>query len=337
MERVCYLNITPAEVVRSLYYNKENQSMITVSVYRTDNFSSLRCRTTPLELIAKGQADAGVALFEEESLRWPGFVEFDEVNGKVLTYSAASKTYKVWDLAKYELLYEINDPKVQEIKISPGIMLFVYARTNSHVPLKIVNIETGEPLKEFKHLLHRHKPIDFIEQFNEKLLVKQENENLQIVDVETSAIHEVSQTEFVTPSAFVFLYNNQMFLTFHNSSIAVWNFKGELVTRFDDHDLLFRDTHSNNIYINSKQDTIISYCKQNAGEKGSINISDILTGSSIGKIIPDASSSSESVSSTTGPSAQTAALDDVTALFYNEQRNEIVTGDASGRLSIWSH
>jgi hypothetical protein len=32
-------------------------------------------------------------------------------------------------------------------------------------------------------MLHRHKKVDFIEQFNEKLLVKQENENLQIVDV----------------------------------------------------------------------------------------------------------------------------------------------------------
>lgn len=33
--------------------------------------------------------------------------------------------------------------------------------------------ETGETLKEFKHPLHPNKRIDFIEQFNEKLLVKQ--------------------------------------------------------------------------------------------------------------------------------------------------------------------
>ena len=38
--------------------------------------------------IARGQPDAGFALFESESLKWPGFVEFDDVNGKVLTYSA---------------------------------------------------------------------------------------------------------------------------------------------------------------------------------------------------------------------------------------------------------
>ena len=38
-------------------------------------------------------------------------------------------------------------------------------------------------LQSFKHQLHRSKKIDFIEQFNEKLLIKQENENLQIIDV----------------------------------------------------------------------------------------------------------------------------------------------------------
>jgi hypothetical protein len=38
-------------------------------------------------------------------------------------------------------------------------------------------------LKGFNHPLHRNKKVDFIEQFNEKLLVKQENENLQILDV----------------------------------------------------------------------------------------------------------------------------------------------------------
>lgn len=52
-----------------------------------------------------------------------------------------------------------------------------------YVPLKILNVEDGTVLKSFNHLLHRNKKVDFIEQFNEKLLVKQDNENLQILDV----------------------------------------------------------------------------------------------------------------------------------------------------------
>ena len=62
-------------------------------------------------------------------------------------------------------------------------MLLIYERMPSHVPLKIVNIEDGKVLKSFNHLLRRTRKVDFIEQFNEKLLVKQEAENLQILDV----------------------------------------------------------------------------------------------------------------------------------------------------------
>lgn len=62
-------------------------------------------------------------------------------------------------------------------------MLLIFTKTQGAVPLKILSIEDGTVLKSFNHLLHRNKKVDFIEQFNEKLLVKQENENLQIVDV----------------------------------------------------------------------------------------------------------------------------------------------------------
>ena len=71
-------------------------------------------------------------------------------------------------------------------------MLLIFNRATSHVPLKILSIEDGTVLKDFNHLLHRNKKVDFIEQFNEKLLVKQENENLQILDVSLSLLFLVS-------------------------------------------------------------------------------------------------------------------------------------------------
>lgn len=75
------------------------------------------------------------------------------------------------------------DPVWWFLVTSPGIMLLIFAKASSHVPLKILSIEDGTVLKSFNHLLYRNKKVDFIEQFNEKLLVKQENENLQILDV----------------------------------------------------------------------------------------------------------------------------------------------------------
>ncbi|XP_020574279.1 uncharacterized protein LOC110020497 [Phalaenopsis equestris] len=347
-KRICFLNISPDEVIRSLFYNKNNESLITVSVYASDHFSSLKCRTTPIEYIRRNQLDAGFALFETESLKWPGFVEFDDVNGKVLTYSAQDGIYKVFDLKNYSFLYSISDKNVQEIKISPGIMLLICRRSPGFVPLKILSIEDGTVLKSFNHLLHRNKKVDFIEQFNEKLLVKQENENLQILDVRNSELTEVGKTQFVTPSAFIFLYENHLFLTFRNRTVAVWNFRGELVTSFDDHLLWHPDCNTNNIYITSDQDLIISYCKSEGCEDeasavGSINMSNILTGKCIAKI--SANDPLIQMSPRKGGDASRSsircsvreALEDVTALFYDEDRNEIYTGNKQGLIHVWSN
>lgn len=41
--------------------------------------------------IQRGKPDEGFPLFETESLKWPGFVEFDDVNEKVLTFSAQDR------------------------------------------------------------------------------------------------------------------------------------------------------------------------------------------------------------------------------------------------------
>ncbi|XP_015575785.2 uncharacterized protein LOC8276642 isoform X2 [Ricinus communis] len=334
-QRICFLNVTPDEVIRSLFYNKNNDSLITVSAYASDNFSSLKCRSTRIEYIRRGKPDAGFALFESESLKWPGFVEFDDVNGKVLTYSAQDSIYKVFDLKNYTMLYSISDKNVQEIKISPGIMLLIFTKASSHVPLKILSIEDGTVLKSFNHLLHRNKKVRNFE------------------------LTEVSRTEFMTPSAFIFLYENQLFLTFRNRTVAVWNFRGELVTSFEDHLLWHPDCNTNNIYITSDQDLIISYCKADSddhlseGIAGSINISNILTGKCLAKIKASNSFSSECscsgnfsgccnksnkhMHSSRIRSTAAEALEDITALFYDEERNEIYTGNRHGLVHVWSN
>ena len=104
---LCYLQHPPFEVIRSLFFNKAAKAIVTVSVHRADNFSTLRCRSTPLEYIRRRKPDAGFPVFEGECLKWPGFVEFDDVNQKVLTYSSETKAYRVWGLTNYELLYTV--------------------------------------------------------------------------------------------------------------------------------------------------------------------------------------------------------------------------------------
>ncbi|WOK93239.1 hypothetical protein Cni_G01934 [Canna indica] len=159
--------------------------------------------------------------------------------------------------------------------------------------------------------------------------------------VRNSEFTEDSTTEFVIPSAFIFLYENHLFLTFRNKTIAVWNFRGDLVTSFEYHLRWHLDYKTNNIYTTSDQDIIISYCKAEEGyvdegevfAVGSINMSNILTR----KCIVQISGSDAAVQicprrrGETGRSSIRStvreALEDVTALFYDEDRNEICTGN----------
>jgi hypothetical protein len=98
--RVCVVNDTHEEVVRSIFYNRRNSTLMTVSVFAHDNYSSLHCRAVPLAALWAGRLEEAVDLFETESLSWPGFVEFDDVNAKILTFSADNRRYSVWSMGE---------------------------------------------------------------------------------------------------------------------------------------------------------------------------------------------------------------------------------------------
>jgi hypothetical protein len=75
----------------------------------------------------------------------------------------------------------------------------------------------------------------------------------------------------------------------------------------------------------------------NAASQGSINISNILNGQLLAKLSAD--TSVNRLSATPDPSSkenERRALQDVTSLFYNEETNEIYTGNKHGGLHGWS-
>ena len=318
------LNTKPDEVIRSIFYNKVNSSIISVSVFMEDNFASLKCRSTPLQYVCRCKSDLGFDIFERISLKWPGFVELDDVNGKILTYSAEARSYCVWDMKNYDPLYKIPDSSVNEIKISPDLLLLSMERKSGYVPLKILSIQDGRVIRTLSMPVHRTKKIDFIEQFNEKLLIKQDSECLLIMDVLSSSVIRVPETENLTPSAFIFLHEKMLFLTFRSRQICAWNFRGQIVSRFQDHVLSHPDTNTSNIFITSSQDYIISYCKRRDQDNrpgGTVNITHITSGKCVAKIA--------------GGEAM-KELQDVTALSYNEALCELYIGASSGMMYTFS-
>jgi hypothetical protein len=76
---------------------------------------------------------------------------------------------------------------------------------------------------------------------------------------------------------------------------------------------------------------------------GSINMSNIFTGKCVAKISPSdptltvAPRKRRDTSRTTIRSTVSEALEDITALFYDEDHNEIYTGNSKGLVHVWSN
>ena len=71
----------------------ENISLVAIfkAFFNSLGLICLLCLQLLFRYIRRGQLNDGFPLFETESLKYPGFVEFDDVNGKVLTFSAQDR------------------------------------------------------------------------------------------------------------------------------------------------------------------------------------------------------------------------------------------------------
>ena len=121
--------------IYTLFKYRLNRLLLNNATYQS-SWADCSCR-----YVRRNELDAGFPIFESESLKWPGFVEFDSVNGKALIYAAQEgyaffsssffppqpywpnchsfmcSIYKVFDLANYSFLYSIQAENVHDIKI----------------------------------------------------------------------------------------------------------------------------------------------------------------------------------------------------------------------------
>ena len=114
--------------------------------------------------------------------------------------------------------------------------------------------------------------------------IKNDTQNAT-AEADPPVIREIGCTKFLTPSAFIFLYEAELFLTFRDLNVHVWDFQGKQLQQFRN-----QQSQSNAVYITSSQDLIISMSNAEGPEQSSsINVADILTGKCLTKITADSS------------------------------------------------
>ena len=135
-----------------------------------DDCNSLKCRSVPIHIIEKafsekshscfddanisgllmrGKALKGQKLFKDFCLRWPDFIEFDELNAKIITKHSTEDAYRVWSLSTYQLQYVLKDEKIAEFKICHGVMLLLYNIDQNCVPMALINVHNGKTIQRF--------------------------------------------------------------------------------------------------------------------------------------------------------------------------------------------
>lgn len=78
-----------------------------------DDCNSLKCRSVPIKnLVNDQQRIEGTKLFKDFVLRWPDFIEFDELNCKIITKHSTEDAYRVWSLQTYQLQYVLSDANI---------------------------------------------------------------------------------------------------------------------------------------------------------------------------------------------------------------------------------
>lgn len=132
----------------------------------------MQCRSVSLEDLRAGNT-IGRKLFRNFTLQYPDFVEVDDLNWKVVTKHTQDKSFRVWDLGTYEMLYVLRHEHLFEFKICNGVMLLMFEYIDNLMPMSILDVNTGKPIMNFSfERSPESAEFEFLEQYNHSILIK---------------------------------------------------------------------------------------------------------------------------------------------------------------------
>ena len=99
--------------------------------------------------------------------------------------------------------------------------------------MSIINVHNGKPIRTFFYKINADQSLEFLEWYNEKILVKYKDQPLEIKYIlEDDKIEKIER--FQTPEAFVFIYEREVFLTLNDGKIILYDSDGKVVSDFGD-------------------------------------------------------------------------------------------------------
>eukprot|EP00924_Labyrinthula_sp_SR-Ha-C_P008275 maker-scaffold_11-snap-gene-8.37-mRNA-1 protein AED:0.00 eAED:0.00 QI:46/1/1/1/1/1/2/46/533 len=338
-EKIFIGNVRRDEIIRAIHLNETNKTLVTISVMKSENYNRLYVRSTSMKSI-ENKSYKYENLFESENLTYPGFVEFDEANQVVITYSGPERIYKVWECKNYELLYTLRNKNIEEIKPSPGLLLILFNNENSRIlPMKIKDIKTGETLMKIKQNLRISDygevvSLQLVEICKEKIILKQYGCPLEIIDVlkkKTTIVklkNDLSQAPEDDSTSLVFLYNIERFLILDHkqNKISLYDYNGQrrkcfsISLNFHPKRCPLREVNANesNILVTPSKSHRFIFVFHTALSE--VRIFDLLNEKMVAKI-----RSYEHVEELKG----------LTSLFYIEDSRQFICGGKNGRVSVW--
>jgi hypothetical protein len=312
---------------RTVFYNIHQNTVILVYLYEARGEERLRCRSYNLESLENGVCE-GTELFLGEDLRTPGFLEFDDLNKLVMTKSAATLEYKFWKLEDYSLSHCINDPLVEEIRLSNDLCLLVHSPQTSSIICKLCSVDNGQILDIYDISIKPYRLIELLELFGCHLLVKQYGEPLLILNLLNHSIIQIPG--FLSPQNFIYLHEKRTFLALRNYVIEVWNFGGKLLKIY--HAPVYTASSGfipSRLHVSRTQDLIIlSWIERN--RPSARNSAQVVQNSVIkvfklldGQLIKEIKNQ--------------AVLENLTSVTYDESFGAIYTGHANGSITWWNN
>lgn len=106
-------------------------------------------------------------------------------------------------------------------------MLLIFSPVGDSIPMTVINVHNGKALMNIAYQ-GSLRDIEFVEQFNEHILIKSRGKPLKIHDILTNEVRNIDS--FKSPDAFIFIYEKDLFVSLRDGRIIIWSIDGTMLT-----------------------------------------------------------------------------------------------------------